>query len=281
MTSQSQLASPLLNPLLFLYQIIQWLINYTLSPNPPKSDAELSRPKIAIIGAGITGISAAAHCVGHGFDVTIFDAGPKEQLGGIWSVSIRGNRKMGSLANASQRVNDTSGLQIHSVMYRFHPSVKWQRGYPDRKQIINQVTELWKRYRLQKKTRFNFKVTKAYQDENSRWIINDASNGRFEGLIAAVGTCGDIKMPNVPGLDKFKGEVYHSSQLTGYVCNVKSLVSAPSDFATGKTPRARDWPLSAAAHPPSRLSNLLRPPMPPRYPSSRAQTNGSFHAMSS
>lgn len=102
-------------------------------------------------------------------------------------------------------------------MYRFHPSVKWERGYPDRKQIVQQVAELWKRYNLQKKTRFNFKVNKAYQDEKSRWIINDTSNGRFEGLIAAVGTCGEPKMPNLPGLDKFKGEVYHSSELTGFV----------------------------------------------------------------
>lgn len=89
MTSRSQLANPLLNPLLFLYQIIQWLINHFLAPNPPKPDAELSRPKIAIIGAGITGVTAAAHCVSHGFDVTIFDAGPKTQLGGIWSVCLK------------------------------------------------------------------------------------------------------------------------------------------------------------------------------------------------
>lgn len=86
MASRSQLANPLLNPLLFVYQIIQWLINYALSPSPPRADAELSRPKIAVVGAGITGITAAAHCVGHGFDVTIFEAGPEEQLGGIWSV---------------------------------------------------------------------------------------------------------------------------------------------------------------------------------------------------
>ncbi|OAA50320.1 Flavin-binding monooxygenase-like family protein [Metarhizium rileyi] len=206
MPSTSQPANPLLNPLLFLYQLIQWIVNYTLSPSAPPSDAALSRPKIAIVGAGITGITAAAHCVGHGFDVTIFEAGPRDQLGGIWS-----------------RVNDTSALQIHSVMYRFHPSVEWERGYPDRKQIIDQVTRLWKRYKLESKTRFNFQVARAYQDDRARWIINDPSNGRFEGLVAAVGTCGDIKMPSLPGLDKFRGEVYHSSQLTGKDAKGKKL----------------------------------------------------------
>ncbi|KAL2358553.1 hypothetical protein BJ546DRAFT_824460, partial [Cryomyces antarcticus] len=36
-----------------------------------------------------------------------------------------------------------------------------------------------------------------------------------DGIIAAVGTCGDPKIPYIPGQDKFKGEIYHSSQLDG------------------------------------------------------------------
>ena len=87
MAPQSHVPSIEWNPLTLLYQLMQRLISYVLSPKPPRADTELHRPTIAIIGAGITGITAAAHCVGHGFDVTIFDAGPREQLGGIWSVS--------------------------------------------------------------------------------------------------------------------------------------------------------------------------------------------------
>lgn len=100
-------------------------------------------------------------------------------------------------------------------MYRFHPSVKWDRGYPHRKQIVSQVEQLWERYGLESKTRFNTKVNKVYQDDMSRWIVNDPSTGRFEGLIAAVGTCGENKMPKMDGMDDFKGDVYHSSDLTG------------------------------------------------------------------
>lgn len=46
----------------------------------------LERPRIAIIGAGVTGVTAAAHCVGHGVDVQIFEAASREGLGGVWSV---------------------------------------------------------------------------------------------------------------------------------------------------------------------------------------------------
>ncbi len=91
----------------------------------------------------------------------------------------------------------------------------WQQGYPDRQQIVGQVRQIWEKYGLDRRTRFNTKVEKVYQDEKGRWIINDPSNGRFKGLIVAVGTCGDPKMPKMEGMDKFKGPVYHSSQLTG------------------------------------------------------------------
>ena len=100
-------------------------------------------------------------------------------------------------------------------MYRFHPSVQWHNGYPDRQQIVSQITQLWKRYGLDKRTKFDCRVKRVYKDDKGRWIINDPSNGRFDGVIAAVGTCGDPKMPHIPGMEKFKGEVYHSSKLTG------------------------------------------------------------------
>jgi hypothetical protein len=77
-----------LHPFAFIYQLIQWFLDKLLSPNPPAPGAKLGRPKIAVIGAGLTGVSAASHCVGHGFDVQIFEAGPRKQLGGIWSVGF-------------------------------------------------------------------------------------------------------------------------------------------------------------------------------------------------
>ena len=77
----------ILHPFAFIYQLIQWIIGKLLAPNPPRPGVELGRPRIAIIGAGLTGVSAASHCVGHGFDVKIFEAGPRSNLGGIWSVA--------------------------------------------------------------------------------------------------------------------------------------------------------------------------------------------------
>lgn len=84
----SQSSNPLLHPFVFIYQIIQWFLDKLLSPEAPAPGAQLGRPKIAIIGAGLTGVAAASHCVGHGFDVSIFEKGDRKALGGIWSVSF-------------------------------------------------------------------------------------------------------------------------------------------------------------------------------------------------
>ena len=96
------------HPGLYIYSWIQWILDKLLSPTRPSPNAILSKPRIAVIGAGVTGVSAAAHCVGHGFDATIFEAGDEQSLGGIWSVS---------LPNAQ-----FSPLFLHIADYRLHSS---------------------------------------------------------------------------------------------------------------------------------------------------------------
>lgn len=109
-------------------------------------------------------------------------------------------------------------------MYRFHPSVKWEGGYPNRGEIVREIERLWKRYGLEDKTKFDTRVEKAYKDEQGCWIINDPSQGRFDGVIAAIGTCGDPKTPQVPNQDKYKGPTYHSSKLDGVNAEGKKVL---------------------------------------------------------
>lgn len=109
-------------------------------------------------------------------------------------------------------------------MYRFHPSVKWNGGYPNRKQIIEQIEKLWKRYGLESKTKFETRVEKVWKDDQGRWIINDESNGRFDGIIAAIGTCGDPKMVQIKGQEKFQGDIFHSSELDGKDAKGKKIL---------------------------------------------------------
>lgn len=87
------LKHPFVSTFTFVYLVFQAVINWIFAPSPPPSASSLRglpRKRIAVIGAGLTGVSAAAHCVGHGFHVQIFEARSKDKgLGGIWSVRLR------------------------------------------------------------------------------------------------------------------------------------------------------------------------------------------------
>lgn len=94
-TSNSSIPAVIRHPFVqtftWLYLIFQAALRYIFSPVPPPPTANnpnIPRKRVAVIGAGLTGVSSAAHCAGHGFDVQIFESRPKEKgLGGIWSVS--------------------------------------------------------------------------------------------------------------------------------------------------------------------------------------------------
>lgn len=89
---------------------------------------------------------------------------------------------------------------------------------------MSAIIGVWNRYGLQQRTSFNTRVTSVYQDGQGRWIINDPSNGRFDGVIPAIGTCGDPKMPHIEGQEKFTGEICHSSQLNGKSAEGKKVI---------------------------------------------------------
>lgn len=95
-SSQSSVLAVIRHPFVWtftwLYMILQAVLTRIFSPVPPPPTAndskDIPRKRVAVIGAGLTGVSSAAHCVGHGFDVQIFESRPKDKgLGGIWSVS--------------------------------------------------------------------------------------------------------------------------------------------------------------------------------------------------
>lgn len=190
----------------YCLQLVQSTVVYLFSPKPPVADCKLAGPRIAIVGAGLSGVSAAAHCVGHGSDVVIYEARSRENLGGIWS-----------------RVNSTSTLQLYSIMYRFHPSVHWYRGYPSRGRILEEVELLWHRYGLESKTRFNTPVFSVERDDHGRYVIN-GEDAPFDGVIVTVGTCGDPMTPYLPGQKRCAGKIVHSSQLDGLDVRGKKVV---------------------------------------------------------
>ncbi|KAJ7633034.1 FAD/NAD(P)-binding domain-containing protein [Roridomyces roridus] len=205
----------LMNPIVAVWRVcyifVQHLIILLYKPPPPTHPEEPRNPygRVAVIGAGLTGVSSAAHCIAHNFEVVLFEAGPREELGGIWA-----------------RVNKTSGLQINSHLYRFHPGVLWRNAFPQRDEIVGEITRVWKEYQLEPRTRFDTPVTSVRRVESvsgtSHWLVNDGKEGPFDAIICNVGTCGKPKWLELEGMpnrdansdgDVFTKTMIHSSEL--------------------------------------------------------------------
>jgi len=191
--------------ILAIYQTIQVFVSYIFAPVPPQPDAPKSG-HVAVIGAGVSGISTASQLISQGFDVTIFEKG--SETGGIWA-----------------NVNSTSSLQLNSIMYRFHPLVHYTEFYPFRDEILNNLRKVWKMYGLAERTRFNTEVKSVERHSSStpltnknghtRWIINGNQSEVFDAVVATIGTCGPPKRFELPGEKNFKGTIIHSSELDG------------------------------------------------------------------
>lgn len=86
------ISQPFVQTFTVFYMIFQSVLSWFFAPSPPPSGLmaeNLPKKRVAVIGSGVTGVSSAAHCVGHGFDVQLFEKRSKEKgLGGIWSVSL-------------------------------------------------------------------------------------------------------------------------------------------------------------------------------------------------
>ncbi|KAJ7722759.1 FAD/NAD(P)-binding domain-containing protein [Mycena olivaceomarginata] len=148
--------------------------------------------RIAVIGAGLTGVSSAAHCISHNFEVVIFEAAPRSGLGGIWS-----------------HVNSTSGLQLNSHLYRFHPALIWRHAFPLRDEILSEISRIWKEYQLEPRTRFETPVTSVKriesEDGSHKWRINDGEEEPFDAVVVTIGTCGKPKWIHLDGMPKDVG----------------------------------------------------------------------------
>ncbi|KAI1789101.1 FAD/NAD(P)-binding domain-containing protein [Ganoderma leucocontextum] len=217
----------------FFYVLIQCVIIWLFKPPPPPSPEfpQQANGRIAVIGAGLTGVSSAAHAIAHGFDVVMYEQ--TDQVGGIWA-----------------HVNKTSGLQLNSLLYRFHPGVLWSCTFPKRDEILEETRRIWEEYQLEPRTRFSTRVTSvkrvpgtgkrlsdpgAEVGARSKWTINDGADGEFDAVVVTVGTCGAPKRMDIPGLPRaeeeeegvpheekhrggkggevYEGEVLHSSEL--------------------------------------------------------------------
>ena len=151
--------------------------------------------RVAVVGAGPSGLVAAKHALEAGFDPTVFEA--SDDLGGQWhTTAAHSGIWPGMRTNTSRAMtafSDFPGspdLPLHPAAERIHD---YLRAYAERFGITDRI-------------RFGTRVERLA----SGW---DVDGERFDAVVIASGR---FRKPAMPlGLEHFRGEVIHAFDYPG------------------------------------------------------------------
>ena len=155
-------------------------------------------PRVAVIGAGVSGICMGYRLKQAGIeDFTIFERA--SGIGGTWWY----NRFPGLTCDVPSRL----------YQYAFWPNPEWTRWTPPREEIWEYFVGITKRFDFEEHIRLDSEVLEA-RWEGSAWrvVTNHGDAGTFDFLISAVGVLRDPNKPHFEGMESFDGPIFHSAE---------------------------------------------------------------------
>ena len=157
-----------------------------------------------IIGAGFAGLYQL-HCLRDrlGLTARVLEAG--DGVGGTWYW----NRYPGARCDT----------ESHAYTYTFSKDLiddwAWTERYPGHAEIRRYLNHVADMFDLKRDIRFGARVAKAaYDDRTGLWRVETENGHHYTAkyLITAVGCLSSANIPNIPGLDSFAGDWYHTGQ---------------------------------------------------------------------
>ena len=158
-------------------------------------------PKIAIIGAGPSGITALKNLATNGFDVTCFEM--NDQIGGNWVYKDKTGHS--SVFKTTHIISSKKFSE-----YTDFPMPDDYPDYPSGAELLAYFNSYVEKFDLKQHIRFNTKVVKAIPLENKWKLFFEDSSEDFDYLIVANGHHWSPRIPTFEG--EFSGELMHSHQ---------------------------------------------------------------------
>ena len=155
--------------------------------------------EIFIVGAGFGGLGAAIKLQEAGErDFLCIDRG--SEVGGTW----RDNSYPGAACDVPS--------QLYS--FSFAPNPDWSHSFSRQPEIQDYLRRVARRAGVLDRFRFNVTFESAAWDaEADRWRIETSAGPTTARLlVAAGGALSDPKLPQLDGIERFTGELFHSSQ---------------------------------------------------------------------
>ena len=158
--------------------------------------------RVLIIGAGMSGVLAAIRLKQAGIPFVIVDK--NSDVGGTWFENTY----------PGCRVDNPN----HLYSYSFEPNYDWPQHYSTQDKLWAYFRKVADKYGIRELVKFETEVIGSdYDEARSVWTSRlRHKNGREEkieanAIITAVGQLNRPKMPDVKGVDSFKGVSFHSS----------------------------------------------------------------------
>lgn len=178
----------------------------------------LELPKVAVIGAGSSGITALKGLVDRGFDAVCYEA--SDRVGGNW---VFGNKNGMSASYRSLHINTSR----ERMEYSDFPMPKTYPDFPHHSHIAEYFDDYVDHFGIRNRIRAETRVERAERAEDGVWTITDSRGGSelFDAIVVANGHHWDPRWPEPAFPGSFDGEQMHAHSFTnGEIFRGKKVV---------------------------------------------------------
>jgi cation diffusion facilitator CzcD-associated flavoprotein CzcO len=175
------------------------------APTDTRTGGDRRHVGVLIIGSGFAGLGAAIRLRQDGReDFLVIERG--SEVGGTW----RDNTYPGAACD----------VPSHLYSYSFELNPRWSRSFSPQPEIQAYLRSVAAKYDVAAKHLFHTDVTQARWDAaTSRWLVDtanrlDNTTGAFSAdvLVGAVGALAEPNLPDIRGIENFRGEIFHSAR---------------------------------------------------------------------
>lgn len=216
--------------------------------------------KVIVIGAGSAGLCTAYHLRKAGIeDYLILEKG--EALGGTWFWN--------------QYPGAECDVQSHLYSFSFEPNPNWSRPFAGQEEILEYFNHIGDKYEIRSHIQFNTEIADlSWQDEDSHWRVKTAGGETLTAkiVISAIGMFNNVVWPNIPGIEDFKGNYWHSARwnkqhdISGERVGVIGMAASAVQFAPKIAPQVEKLHLY------QRTANWVVPKFNEPYPEEQLET---------
>ena len=165
--------------------------------------AEEQTIDVVVVGAGFAGLYMLHRLRRLGLSAVVLEAA--DGVGGTWYW----NRYPGA------RCDSESYYYSYSFDEELQQEWTWSERYAGQAEILRYLDHVADRFDLRDDIRLNTRVTAAlWDDVAGTWTVGTETGGNWTArwMVTAVGCLSSANVPDIPGLESFGGDWYHTGQ---------------------------------------------------------------------